>query len=304
MHNKPPTSRRLIVCADDFGISKEISDGIILGHTKGIITSTALLMNAPYTQYAVELSKNTPSLEVGLHLSVVEGYCLSGTDAKTLLDRENYFNNRPCLHKNWKQFLSKFLRRQISMIELEREFRLQIESFLLEVGRIPFLNSTQHLHFLPRIGKLVLALCAEYGINNLRLPINIDRGEPFTTRKMQAQILKRLSQRQRKRFFKNNPSVDSPDLAFGFVGAGGLTKEHILNFLDQIGENEVAEIMAHPGFDSPTLRQSLPKSYENYNWQGELNALLSHEVKERMKSLEIELDKFNTREAHERVQND
>ncbi|HAZ14145.1 MAG: hypothetical protein A2X86_02735 [Bdellovibrionales bacterium GWA2_49_15] len=284
-----PLKRKLIVCADDFGIDHAICTGIVYGHTQGIITSTALLMNAPFTGFAIELSKDAPDLEVGLHLSIVEGYCLSGQLSKSLLDPENYFSQRPCLHRNWKQFLKKFCLGQISMLELEREFRMQIEAFLTEIGPIPFLNSTQHLHCLPPIGKLVVSLCQEYGIKNIRLPKSIDRGARLNSRKIQAELLQSLSRRLRKK-----TSLRAPDLAFGFTNAGALTRDLILGFLPQIQENEVAEIMAHPGHDSATLRELLPQSYGTYNWSGELAALVDPEIKLKMSELGIELATFST----------
>ncbi len=73
---EPP--KVLVVTADDFGIRPEINAGIIEGHKDGIITSAALLVNGIATNDAVQLIEENPNLDVGLHLSMVEGYSLSG----------------------------------------------------------------------------------------------------------------------------------------------------------------------------------------------------------------------------------
>src|SRR4030043_336716 len=66
--------KMLIVNADDFGMSEEISDGIITAHLEGIVTSTSLMVNMPDAKRAVRLAQQTPSLDVGMHLNMTEGH--------------------------------------------------------------------------------------------------------------------------------------------------------------------------------------------------------------------------------------
>lgn len=40
---------KIIINADDFGMSKSITDGIIYGIKKGFITSTSIIANLEYT---------------------------------------------------------------------------------------------------------------------------------------------------------------------------------------------------------------------------------------------------------------
>ncbi len=75
-HSRQPT-RTLICNADDFGFSRGISDGIVHSHLNGIISSTSLMANMPSAEYAAKLSRNTPSLGVGLHLVLTLGPSLS-----------------------------------------------------------------------------------------------------------------------------------------------------------------------------------------------------------------------------------
>jgi len=56
----------LIVNADDFGYSQGINKGIIEAHTKGVVTSTSLMVDAIAADEASGLSKY-PNLSVGLH---------------------------------------------------------------------------------------------------------------------------------------------------------------------------------------------------------------------------------------------
>src|SRR5438876_9353127 len=59
--------RGLIVNADDYGLSPGINRGIAEGHREGIVTSTSLLVDAPFSAEAAAISAELPGLSVGLH---------------------------------------------------------------------------------------------------------------------------------------------------------------------------------------------------------------------------------------------
>ena len=64
---------KLIINADDFGLSKSISDGIIEGIKGGYITSTSVMANMEYAEYAIkEAVKNNISC-IGLHINLTVG---------------------------------------------------------------------------------------------------------------------------------------------------------------------------------------------------------------------------------------
>jgi len=66
--------KRIIVNADDLGLSRGITDGILLSHLKGIVTSASLMMNQPATEYAVKcLGDDVRTLDVGIHLNLCQG---------------------------------------------------------------------------------------------------------------------------------------------------------------------------------------------------------------------------------------
>ena len=63
---------RLIVNADDFGLSDGVNRGIIEAHVNGIVTSTSLMVRQPAARAAVELANHHVDLDVGLHLDFAE----------------------------------------------------------------------------------------------------------------------------------------------------------------------------------------------------------------------------------------
>lgn len=59
--------RRLIVNADDLGLTDGINQGIIEAHLGGIVTSTSLMVDGPAAEPAARLAREHPTLSVGLH---------------------------------------------------------------------------------------------------------------------------------------------------------------------------------------------------------------------------------------------
>src|SRR5271167_4344169 len=80
--------RRLIVNADDFGLTKELNRGIIEAHRRGVVTSATLMANGPAFADAVQLAQTEPQLSVGCHVVLVDGQpALDPETISTLVDR-------------------------------------------------------------------------------------------------------------------------------------------------------------------------------------------------------------------------
>jgi predicted glycoside hydrolase/deacetylase ChbG (UPF0249 family) len=67
-----PGRTRLIVNADDFGLSLEINRGVAASHLEGIVTSASLLVRGPAVTDAVARSRDLPRLSLGLHIDLGE----------------------------------------------------------------------------------------------------------------------------------------------------------------------------------------------------------------------------------------
>src|ERR1039458_5935078 len=63
---RPDSVRRLIVNADDFGLSTSVNTAVIRAHCDGILTTASLMVNEPGLDEAVALAKQNPKLGVGL----------------------------------------------------------------------------------------------------------------------------------------------------------------------------------------------------------------------------------------------
>jgi predicted glycoside hydrolase/deacetylase ChbG (UPF0249 family) len=63
----------LIVNADDFGASHGINRGIVEAHQRGILTSTSLMVDTPWSEEAACLGRALPDLSMGLHVNLRTG---------------------------------------------------------------------------------------------------------------------------------------------------------------------------------------------------------------------------------------
>jgi predicted glycoside hydrolase/deacetylase ChbG (UPF0249 family) len=64
------SARRLIVNADDLGLSAGVNRGVARAHEQGILTSASLMVRAPHAAEAVAHARAHPRLSVGLHLDL------------------------------------------------------------------------------------------------------------------------------------------------------------------------------------------------------------------------------------------
>lgn len=126
---------KLIVNADDFGMSRGVNLGIIEAHKNGIVTSTTLMVTMPEVEQALLLAKDCPNLGIGLHLNCTLGKPL--TDCKSLIKDSGEFY-KPRENPNQALFDEE---------EIYREFSAQYDLFVRQVGRKPtHLDSHLYAH--------------------------------------------------------------------------------------------------------------------------------------------------------------
>ncbi len=80
--------RKMIVTADDYGMSRAVDDAIDAGIAAGLITSTNVMTNMPFYKDAVKL-KNNPKVSVGLHWVLACGNPVSPIEKIPTLVSEN-----------------------------------------------------------------------------------------------------------------------------------------------------------------------------------------------------------------------
>ena len=282
--------KSIIITADDLGLDTNINRGIAEAYQKGIVTSAALLMNAPATDEGIAIAQGNPNLEVGIHLSIVEGYSLRNV-ASTITGEKAYFDNAICLKENWTEFIKCYLKGNINLKELEEEFELQIAKFKMNFETIPFLNSTQHLHLLPGIWGIVLKLCKRHRINYIRLP-KLTLPNNLWWNKRILFLFPFLVLGSYCRMFLRNTTILSVDHVVGIQFSGRINIDRMKFILSNLNEG-ISEIVLHPGYRSNYLLEKLPDSYTGFDWEAELLAATSMKIKDFITENNIHLLRFS-----------
>ncbi len=144
---------KLIINADDFGLSKSVNKGIIEGLSQGIVSSTSLMVNTPYTQEAIEFIRKLKLKNVGIHLNLTYGFSvLPANEVSSLVDSTGRFHY-VCLLGYYTQY-----------IDAKKELRAQIEKFLKAGLKPTHLDYHHYFHEVPNIFKAYLELAKEYNL--------------------------------------------------------------------------------------------------------------------------------------------
>lgn len=238
-------ARRLIVNADDFGLSPAVNRGIAELHAAGLITSASLLMNLPATADALARTADG-DLDVGVHLNLTVGRPLAG-DGPSLVGPDGRLGPLGRVVRG-------LIGQRLRLDEVEREWAAQIERFLATGRRLAHLDSHQHIHALPGLTGVALRLARRYGVGAIRL-----RGHGLVVH--QALPLPLLPGWLAARW--------RLPLASGRVAPGVLTTDYLL-VLTAMGERCTArrmgallrqlpagltELVTHPGYVDDELRR-------------------------------------------------
>src|SRR5580693_971617 len=159
-----PATRRLVVNADDFGLSVSVNAAVIRAHREGILTTASLMVNEPGFMGAVALAKENPKLGVGLHLSLLHGHAaLPADQIPGLVNAHGKFSDSP-VGVGMAYFFKPSLHEQ-----LRAEISAQFQRFHATGLKLDHVNGHLHLHLHPTIFKILMTDPATAGITHMRL---------------------------------------------------------------------------------------------------------------------------------------
>lgn len=273
--------KQLVVTADDLGLHEKMNEGSIRAHRDGIVTAVSLVANGRAFDHAVDLLRDEPSLDAGVHLTFVEEVPLSPlADVPSLIDAGGTFL------QSFRSFSFRYLYGGVDLDQLTLELRRQIERVMQTGLPVRHLNSHQHLHLLPRVFERVIGLAEEFRISNVRMAEDFPRTSAHDVRAISIRVLSAMSGRARHRW-KERTDICLNDRAIGILHAGHLTAPHLLGLLDSV--EGVTELVTHPGVETSEISRVYDWGYE---WDQETSALCDPAVRERIVEKGIRLTGF------------
>ena len=265
---------RLIVHADDFGLSEAVNRGVVAAHRDGILTSASLMVTGDAFEHAAVLARENPSLDVGVHLTLTEHQPLMDAAAVPSLVGEG---GRFLPHAI--AFGRRYLKGRIELTEVRAELDAQIRRAAAAGLPISHLDGHQHVHMLPGVAHVVAELAERHGIRAVRHPaerlraymLRDLRGIRRVAEKSLVELLCALSPLR---------ALKRTDDFVGFYFGGRLTEQNLVTVLERVGTTGTTELMCHPGENDPAS----PYRHWGYAWAAEVAALSSVRVKDLLRA--------------------
>ena len=241
---------RLIVNADDFGLTQGVNRAILELHQSGLLTSATLMARASATDEAIQIAKQTPSLGVGCHVVLVDGVSITN-GLKTLADKGNF-------HPSLGPFLHMLYTGGIDANEIEAEARAQIQFLQFHGIQLTHIDTHKHTHMFPRVLRPVLRAAKSCGIHTVRNPFEPEwsaratPNAPFA-RRTQVRLLRLLAAQFHRIVAEEGFTTTAG--AIGVLATGTLDASTVRALAAAIPPNSNAawELVTHPGYNDADL---------------------------------------------------
>lgn len=244
---------RLIINADDFGLTRGINRSIAELRQAGVLTSATLMATGPAFDDAVAIARSTPTLGVGCHVVLTDGVpacspekipSLLGPDGKTF--RSSLLN-----------FVQALLRGHILEADIEREAEAQIQKIQNAGIAITHIDTHKHSHLFPTVTRPLLRVLERTGIASIRNPFEPE----FTRRLAHAGFKRRFQINLLNRFqpaFLGHPEVKehkvfTTDGTVGVSATGNLNASTLSEILNAMPSSGTFELVCHPGYSDSDL---------------------------------------------------
>lgn len=244
---------RLIINADDFGLTPGVNRAIAELHQAHVLTSTTLMATGAAFDDAVAIARANPSLGVGCHVVLTDGEPLSPPESIPSLMGADGKSFRPSLL----DFMQAVVRGRVREDDIEREALAQIQKLQRAGIAVTHLDTHKHTHLFPAVARPLLRVAEQCSIGAIRNPFEpawSSRLAPNAfVRRLQFHILSILG----KRSFESLPQLKSHRVqttngTIGVSATGQLDAISLRKILHGMPEG-TWELVCHPGYNDAAL---------------------------------------------------
>ena len=257
--------RKLIVNADDFGLTAGVNRAIIETHTGGVVSSATLMANGAAFDDAVTAARSAPNLSVGCHVVLADGTPVSPPDAvDTLLAIRSPEPDK--FYSSLSAFAARAMFGGFDRDQLVAEVTAQIRKIQSTGLQVTHLDTHKHAHIFPEIlGALLRAarICGVRAIRNPFVPVKAMHARQF---KGKRELWKRYGQVRMLHTFSGQflqrikrAGLLTPDGVVGVIETGSLESSGYSSLLRQTLASlpeGTWELACHPGYNNADLRAS------------------------------------------------
>jgi hopanoid biosynthesis associated protein HpnK len=259
---------RLILTADDFGLSPQVNAAVEQAHRDGALTAASLMVGEAAAAEAVAVARRNPRLAIGLHLTL--------TDGRPVLPPGRI----PALVRPDGRFRDDMAGLGVTLAasaaaraQLGAEIAAQFAAFRASGLACDHLNAHRHFHLHPVIAAIAFAEAARHGVRAVRIPWEppaliraVEPGARTQPRALApfAWALRRLAARHGMR---------APDRVVGLAWTGAFTAERLAAILPRLPDG-TTEIYLHPATSG-----GFPGGAPGYRHAQELTALTDPRIR-------------------------
>jgi chitin disaccharide deacetylase len=255
--------RKLIVNADDFGLTSGVNRAIVEAHTGGIVSSATLMANGPAFSDAVVSARSEPKLSIGCHVVLVDGAPVSAPEAvETLVPVRSAEPNK--FNSSLSAFGARAMLGGFDRDQVVAEITAQIRKIQGAGIKVTHLDSHKHAHIFPEILAAMLRAARICGVRAIRNPIVPIKAMPARQFKSKRELWKRYGQIRVLHGFNGafrkqtkRAGMLTPDGVIGVVETGALESSGYSSLLRETLANlpeGTWEYVCHPGYSDADLR--------------------------------------------------
>ncbi|HEV2578086.1 MAG TPA: ChbG/HpnK family deacetylase [Acidobacteriaceae bacterium] len=242
---------RLIINADDFGLTRGVNRAIAELHDAGAVTSATLMASGAAFDDAVNLALARPSLGIGCHIVLVDGIPVSDpATIPTLLGPD-----RRTFRTSLADFALGVLRGAITQADIQREALAQIQKLQRAGLKLTHADTHKHTHLLSRVSQPIIRALEQSGVRSIRNPFE-PRWAASIGGSTRRSLFVRAFQPGRRRFEASLPIASLQILTTrGTIGisATGHLNSTTLNQLLERTPDGTWELVCHPGYNDHDL---------------------------------------------------
>ena len=283
--NSVAMARKLIINADDFGLSLDVNQAVEQAHSQGVLTSATIITNLADFADAVAIAKRLPRLGIGVHLNLFNSKPVSD-DSRVwpLLDSSGSFR----YSSGYLAIVSLCSHRIRTAIRIELAAQIQK---LIDSGIEPtHLDSHKHIHFFPSIYPIACSLARQFKIPAIRYcyePAAVSNAPwplPMPAGKKGAQQMRLMA--RFNRLYNNGLSRAEQTLGLSHLGR---IDTNFFKAVSLYTEAQISEVMTHPSAEDDPADSGKPFKL---NRKAELEALCDERTKKYLQEADIELTHY------------
>ncbi len=261
--------KKLIINADDAGLSDAVNEAIRQCYLAGAITGVSIMPCGKKFPEAVHILHDLGKTEVGVHLTFTG---LFSPCVQSPSQGKDKFSDKTVFSRDYMELISLYASKKINTDEIYGEFADQIKVARENDLKITHLDSHEHIHMFSDIFRVVVALAEINDIPYIRIPLERMSviWKQFKVRDLARFMgLKLFSSRRKKT--KLSRGIKLNDTFCGHFHSGRMNDVIMCHMVKKLNDG-VTELALHPAVESEEFLKEFPW-YKNSHI--ELDALIN-----------------------------